>query len=387
MTLRLPRTLLIALAAAHALAATADGQSPGSATNPPASTRPAPASAPLSADEDLWRRIRALDALPAMPAASQGAEAARAWFVQAREQRQALVSTTRAYLFLFPGGAHVDDVARLELSALLELSSLGGAPRDAVCARARELAINHPTEGVVEEAAYWEIACRQAQRSAAAIAPLPADAGAGPPPGDALLADYDRHVQRFPNGRYAPQMIEALFANAQRRGDRPRMRDLAERLAQALPEHPTAQRLLAVVKRSEAVGQPFSLRFATASGVWVDTCEFDAPIVIVVWGGFDAASLDLMADVQCYRRENPPWVAIGVCVDADAARAARLCAERGIDWPQWNDGLGWGHAFVREWGVRDVPYLFIIDRAGRLVSAGPPDSGWETWLNVVAAGD
>ena len=48
-------------------------------------------------------------------------------------------------------------------------------------------------------------------------------------------------------------------------------------------------------------------------------------------------------------------------------RHEALARELGLDWPQCNDELGWGGEFVRNWGVTHVPFVFILDRAGRLV--------------------
>ncbi len=43
-------------------------------------------------------------------------------------------------------------------------------------------------------------------------------------------------------------------------------------------------------------------------------------------------------------------------------------AENDVTWPQYYQGNGWDSAFSREWRVRSIPTVFVIDQEGKLVT-------------------
>ena len=81
------------------------------------------------------------------------------------------------------------------------------------------------------------------------------------------------------------------------------------------------------------------------------------------------------------RTEHPELAVVGVNVDESVRRMNAVCSELGPAWPQFNDGMGWANRFARQWGVRRVPTVFAIDRAGRLVGFG----GAEAWRELAGS--
>jgi hypothetical protein len=95
------------------------------------------------------------------------------------------------------------------------------------------------------------------------------------------------------------------------------------------------------------------------------------PTLIVVWAGFDSEARESAAAVERYRKDHPAFRVIGISLDETPDATREVCAAMGIEWPQVNDGTGWGGEFVRTWGVRELPFIFVLDRGGRLL-------GWES---------
>ncbi len=58
-----------------------------------------------------------------------------------------------------------------------------------------------------------------------------------------------------------------------------------------------------------------------------------------------------------------------------ARNSCMACRELGLTWRQYNDGMGWANRFVRQWGVRAVPCVFVVDRRGRLAGSSGA-AGW-----------
>ena len=363
------------------------------------SSRPAPATHPAqetpatTREEALWQRIRALT--QPVPATQPYEK----WFAAAQGQRGALLGRVQLYLTLYPGGTHRDEAVRLELSTLFELGTLGDRGLGPLSERVAAYLQQPPSQAVLEEAAYWEILCRRwadttelARPRAETGEPAGPRAGAnqaGERPASAptsapalvadarLLAAYRDYVARYPRSRYVPRMASLLFDDAARRADRDAMRDIVAALRASFPDHALTAALEGQWQCVQAVGRPFWLTFQTADNRQVDTRTYQgAPVLIVVWAGFDAGARACVQSVERFRAAYPNLRVVGVNLDDTAEQAAAAARKLAVSWPQFCDGLGWGGEFVRTWGVRHIPLVFVVDRDGRLIgSAG--EEGWE----------
>ena len=98
-------------------------------------------------------------------------------------------------------------------------------------------------------------------------------------------------------------------------------------------------------------------------------------MLIVVWAGFSKPARTCVGEIEAFRRRQPELRVVGVNLDESQQYMSAACRELGLAWPQFNDGLGWANRFALKWAVRAVPWVFVVDRRGRLVgSAGA--AGW-----------
>ena len=339
----------------------------------------APASAPAPSPEDvLWQQVLALQA------ETPTTQPQAAWFESARRQRQAIVEKLRLYLTLYPGGTHRVEAVRLELATLYELCSLDGGDLTRLCARAEEhLHAGGADDPVVWEAAYWQILCRRVARVTASTQPttqpvLTLD--------EELLAACWQHVTTYPRSPSVPHMAEVLFEDALKRDDEARVRRLLQLLSDGFPDHATTAALTARWKRHNAVGSPFWLVFEQPDGGPVDTREaIGRPVLIVVWESTDADARRCVSRVELFRGAHDRLDVVGVNLDVSREAMTVACAELGVTWPQFNDGLGPANRFAREWGVRRVPCVFVVDAHGRLAGCAHDDS-WEQLALTALAG-
>ena len=338
-------------------------------------TQPAARPTDASAEETLWQRIATLHATPPT---SQPFEQ---WFVTAQRRDALLRDQLRLYLTLYPGGQHRDEAIRIELANLFELGTLRGGDLAPLRARIAEILRAPPSPAAEEEAAYAELLCQPGepgppppptrQATTAPIRPLDID----------LPAAYRRYIARYPRGRHVPRLATRLFEEAARHADREGMRAIAEHLGTHFPNHEETEMVLGTWNRLESVGRPFWAALRTIDERTLDTREYVGhSVLIVVWAGFDDAARQCVQRVEQFRCTYPDVRVIGVALDetADATRVAARAL--GIEWPQCNDGRGWGDEFTRNWGVRQVPFVFVIDRAGMLAGA----TGGDNWERLAA---
>ena len=330
----------------------------------PAQTAPSAPPGQAGADsreERLWGEIVALrDRAPTTQPYEE-------WFASALTNKRALAERIRLYLTLYPGGAHRDDVVRLELATLFDVASLAGGDFAPLRERVDRYLRSPPSDAVLAEAAYWRILCDRLTGSSPAS--QPASTAASPATAE-LLAAYRKYLRSYPRSRYVPRLATILFEDAARRGERAEMRDLVDLMSRGFPKHLTTEDLAARLRREDATGKPFWLAFRDADGRNVDTRELAGrPVLIVVWAAYDDAARRCVSEVETLRREHPEFAVVGVNLDATRAAMSAATAELGLDWPQFNDELGRANSFARHWGVRRIPRVFAIDRSGRLVGS------------------
>lgn len=326
-----------------------------------------PSVAPAS-EEELWREIAALrDVASTQPFAAR--------FAAEVDRRRSLIARLRTYQNTFPGGAHRAEAVSLELLALFELGTLEGGRLDTLCERAAELGARPPSAGADQEAAYWEIVCRRHRAALATTQPTPVRVL---DPDADLLREYAAYAERFPTSRHVPRMAMALFDDALRRDDRDALRRIVEQTQAAFPGHAVTLQLRGALRRVDAQGQRFWLSARLADGSQLDTREYAGhPVLIVVWAEFEPAATHCARAVDEFAATHAGVRVVGVNLDHDAAAATVAARRLGLEWKQFNDGLGWANEFAREWGVRAVPTVFVIDRDGRLVGAAGAE-GWRT---------
>lgn len=316
-------------------------------------------------DELLWQEICRLDRQPAEP----GQYELR--LARLRESRQALLEKVRQYLTTYPGGPRRDAAVRIELRTLFDLGTLAGGDYELLCRRVDDYLQRPPSRAALHEAAYWAIYCARLGTRAPASAPASAPFGLLDPQ---LLGAYREYITRYPDSRHVPRMATVLFDAAAQRHDLEQMRELVGRLERSFPEHLATATLRARLRRREAVGRPFVFSFESPEYGKVDTARWRGePVLIVAWASFCPAARECVSQVEALRAAHRELHVVGVNLDASPERMRAACAELGLDWPQFNDRRGWANSFVLQWGVRRIPWVFVIDRAGRLVGSGGTD--------------
>ena len=326
---------------------------------------------PISPEDSLWKEIHSLqgETLTTQPPGD--------WFKAAIRHREALLEQLRLYLTLYPGGVHHLEAVKLELTVLHELGGLRGGDLEPLCRRVEQYLAEFQTDDpVVWEAAYWAILCRRLDRRSATTRPISVSVLT---PDLELLEAHRQYLLNYPSSEHVPHMAVRLFEQARQNGDENEMRRLVEIVEKHFPEHVVSASLAAQWKHRQAVGKPFHLLGRQLDGEELDTRTFvGQPVLIVVWSASDPRACNRVQEVERFRQTHPDVHVVGVNLDESLEQVRATCAKLDLTWPQINDGLGWANNFVREWGVRTLPHVFVIDRDGRLI--GSTEN--ETWQKL-----
>ena len=336
-------------------------------------SRPSP---PAVDEASVWQRVEI--SLP-RPAAT---ESYSQDFQRKADAARRRIESTQAYLRLFPGGEHRDEAVAIELAALFELGTLDGGAYAPLCQRVQQYLRNPWDSSVEEEAAYWELTCRNLKRtdptsSAPAVTFVQDDT--------ALVAAYREYVSKYPASRYSPQLAQRVFRRAESQSDAAQMHALSEQMQARFPSHPITEWMAGRLNLHAALGKPFQWKFRATSGAEIDTLALpNRPTLIVLWTAADRASRDLAVAIEKFRKQTDLNV-LGVSTDEWRDRLDTVAQSLDIPWPQYFDGLGPACKFARTWGISESPAVLVLDTEHRLLGAAGADN-WEP-LAKKALGD
>ncbi len=333
---------------------------------PAVAAQPTSAPVPRTPEERLWADVQQLMRDP------DAADGAGAPFDGMLARQKRLLQQVRLYQSLYPGGTHRQTALQTELQTLHSIGSLENGNFEPLCRRVDELLASQAaaTGPEAAEAAYWSILCRRLARQPT---PQPQDWNTGPD--DELLAAYRDHLARFPDSPYAPRLASLLFEAAARRGATAEMGGLVDLLTTRFPDHALTARLAGTWRRMQATGQPFSLCADLVSGARLDTREwYGEPVLIVVWDSNREGGRQTVQEIERFRQAHPALRVVGVGVHESREWLRSAVAELHLDWPQVHDPPG-PAGFAQQWGVTHVPFVFVIDRAGRLAGT-TADESW-----------
>lgn len=117
------------------------------------------------------------------------------------------------------------------------------------------------------------------------------------------------------------------------------------------------------------LGQPFELKFKAVDGRDVDLRAMKGKVVLLnfwaTWCGPCKAELPMI------RAAYEKWHArglevVGISCDTDAGAVRSFVRANSLPWPTHFDGKGWDNTYRVKFGVRGIPQLWLIDKAGVL---------------------
>ena len=157
--------------------------------------------------------------------------------------------------------------------------------------------------------------------------------------------------------------------------------EVYRRLVAEYPDTREGQRAADKVFQYERIGTPVELVFGEATtGEPVDLRGLRGRVIVLVfWASWSTSCRTEMPRFQAlheaYAEKGVSFIGVSLDQprDDDPARDGltllrNWIADNGITWPQYYQGNGWDSPFSREWRVRSIPAVFVIDREGRLVT-------------------
>jgi len=109
------------------------------------------------------------------------------------------------------------------------------------------------------------------------------------------------------------------------------------------------------------------------AGEPLSIAKFKGKVVLVdfwaTWCGPCVAELpNVLAAYKKYHAKG--FEVIGISLDQDENALKNFIKEKGMSWPQYFDGKGWGSKLGQKYGINSVPMTFLLDQEGKVVAKG-----------------
>jgi thiol-disulfide isomerase/thioredoxin len=124
-----------------------------------------------------------------------------------------------------------------------------------------------------------------------------------------------------------------------------------------------------ILRRLAAVGKPLAIQFTALDGRPVDLSQMKGKVVLVdfwaTWCGPCIAEIPQVK--EAYDKFHARgFEVIGISFDSSKTALDRFIQTNELPWPQYFDDKAWANKFGVQFGIRDIPTMWLVDKVGNL---------------------
>jgi thiol-disulfide isomerase/thioredoxin len=120
---------------------------------------------------------------------------------------------------------------------------------------------------------------------------------------------------------------------------------------------------------SVRVGQPLQLQFKAVDGRDVDVQKLRGKVVLIdFWATWCGPCIEEMPQIKKLYEENHDkgFEIVGISFDQQKPKLEGYLKKEGITWPQYFDGKASGNGIGKDFAIRVLPTVALVDKAGLL---------------------
>lgn len=117
------------------------------------------------------------------------------------------------------------------------------------------------------------------------------------------------------------------------------------------------------------LGQPMDIRFNAVDGRDVDVSQMRGKVVLVdFWASWCPPCVrEIPVIKSAYETlHGRGFEVVGISLDDDKKELLSMLAKERIEWPQFYDPKGGEHRFAKQFGIEEIPVMWLLDKSGKL---------------------
>ena len=120
----------------------------------------------------------------------------------------------------------------------------------------------------------------------------------------------------------------------------------------------------------ETIGKPLAMKFEALGGREVDLSKMKGKVVLIdFWATWCGPGVKEIPSIKKLydKYQGRGFEVVGISLDSDRVKLEAFIDKNGMGWPQFFDGKGWSNRLAKEYGIRSISTLWLVDKEGNLV--------------------
>jgi len=120
---------------------------------------------------------------------------------------------------------------------------------------------------------------------------------------------------------------------------------------------------------SKRLGKPITISFDAVDGRHVDTTQLGGKVVLVdFWATWCGPCVKEVPVVKgAYQKlHQRGFEVVGISMDDKKEDLVSFVADQKLPWPQYFEASGWENRFGKQFGIEQIPTMWLLDKSGKL---------------------
>jgi thiol-disulfide isomerase/thioredoxin len=182
---------------------------------------------------------------------------------------------------------------------------------------------------------------------------------------DKLLKEARALQKDFPNRDEVYQLLLMVASSS----DEDTARRIAQEIVDGSAPDEAKQSAKGLLNQLGALGKPVDIQYTALDGRQVDLAKMKGKVVLIdFWATWCVPCVGQVPNVKAaYEKlHDKGFEIVGISLDESKDKLADFIKDKGLAWPQYFDGKGWGNKFAQEFAVNSIPSMWLVDKHGNL---------------------